>query len=162
MKVFDTFCELLRKVIGVICVGLLCAQVLLVSGVAISRYLFKYTPAWGENSALLCMVWFCLLCATLALYDDSHLRMTLIDNVAPPKAIRIMNIIDMVLVFVFGAFMLFEGVGLVQLTARNIMTGLGIPASILYASVPVSGLAFMIVSIEKAKELISQLKKGEK
>lgn len=158
ITIFDKFCEIVRKVLSVICVTLLCGQVLLASYVAFSRYVLKSTPAWGENSALLCMVWFCLLCATLAIKDDSHLRMTLIDNVASPNAVKIMNIIDLVLVAVFGAFMLVEGIGLVQLTHRNIMTGLGVPSSILYLSVPVSGAAFLLAAIEKGREIICQPK----
>ena len=158
MMVFEKLCGAIRKVISCVCVFLLGLQVLIVSGVAVSRYAFGYTPAWGEKSALLCMVWFCLLSATLALFDDTHLRMTLIDNFVSEKAIRVLNVIVMVLIFAFGSFMLLEGIGLVQLSSRNTMAGLGISNAYLYASIPVTGLAFMVVSLEKGKELICHMK----
>lgn len=149
----------LRKILSAICVLLLCGQVLLVSYVAFSRYVLNSTPAWGEKTALLCMVWFCLLSATLAIKDDSHLRMTLIDNFVSAKAVQMMNHIDLLLVAVFGFFMFWEGIGLTQLTHRNIMTGLGIPSSILYAAIPVAGVAFVVAAIDKGRESVCQRKR---
>lgn len=154
MSIFDKICEGIRKVLSAVCVILLGAQVLIVAGVAAGRYFFDYTPAWGEKTALLCMVWFCLMSATLALFDDSHLRMTLIDNFVSERAVRYLNILVMAFIFGFGCFMLAAGAGLAVLSARNTMAGLGISNIWLYASVPVTGLSFMVVSLEKGKELL--------
>lgn len=144
----------MRKVVSAVCIVLLSCQVLLVSWVAFSRYILKRTPAWGENSALLCMVWFCLLSATLAIKDDSHLRMTLIDNFVSPRVVRALDIFGLVMIGAFGLFMFIGGIGLTKLTNRNIMTGLGIPSGILYASIPVSGVAFFIAALDRGRDLL--------
>ena len=57
----DKICSTVRRGIYMVCCVLLACQVLIVSGVAASRYILKHTPPWGENLALICMVWFCLL-----------------------------------------------------------------------------------------------------
>jgi TRAP-type C4-dicarboxylate transport system permease small subunit len=150
----DRFFDVLKKTIAVVCTLLLSAQVLLVAWVAFCRYVLERTPAWGENSALLCMVWFCLLSVALAVLDDTHLRMTLIDNFVSAKAVRALNLFSLFLIGAFGLFMLVEGIGLTKLTHRNIMTGLGVPSSILYSSVPVSGAAFFFAAIDKGRSLL--------
>ncbi|HIW21739.1 MAG TPA: TRAP transporter small permease subunit [Candidatus Dorea intestinavium] len=159
MKTFTKICEKVRKFISIICCVLLSLQVLIVSFVAASRYLFKYAPSWGESVALICMVWFCLLSATLAITDDSHLKVTLIDNFVSERTIKYMDLFDLVLIIILGIIMLFGGIVLVKLTSRNIMTGIGLPSGVLYAVIPVSGFAFVMAAIDRGRELLCHLKK---
>lgn len=158
----DKFCKAVSRVIYIICCILLACQVIIVSGVAASRYILKYTPPWGENLALICMVWFCLLSSAVAISGDLHLKVTLIDSFISEKTRIIMDLLDLVLVFVFGLVMVFGSYGLLELTSRNIMTGLGVPSSVLYAVIPVTGVAFLVSTIDRARALIGQLKEIQK
>lgn len=154
----DKFFKTVSRVIYVICCVLLACQVIIVSGVAASRYLLKYTPPWGENLALICMVWFCLLSSAVAISGDLHLKVTLIDNFISERTRIILDLFDLVLVFIFGVIMLFGSFGLIELTSRNIMTGLGVPSSVLYAVIPVTGLAFIISTIDRGRTLLCHLR----
>ena len=103
----DKICSTVRRGIYMVCCVLLACQVLIVSGVAASRYILKHTPPWGENLALICMVWFCLLSSAVAISEDLHLKVTLIDNFISDRTRTIMDLLDLLLVFIFGVFMVF-------------------------------------------------------
>ena len=146
--------ERLRRVLQGICNILLCGLVVSVSYVAFMRYVFKNTPSWGESLALVFMVWFCLLSSSLAVSKDIHLKMTLIDNIISKKNIKKLNIISILLWIIFGIVMLFFGIRLTILANRNIITGLGIPSSIMYVALPVSGVIFILEAIDRGRMLL--------
>ena len=154
----DKICSTVRRGIYMVCCVLLACQVLIVSGVAASRYILKHTPPWGENLALICMVWFCLLSSAVAISEDLHLKVTLIDNFISDRTRTIMDLLDLLLVFIFGVVMVFGSYGLLELTSRNIMSGMGLPSSVLYAVIPVSGLALIIATIDRGRTLLCHLK----
>ncbi len=152
------FFELLRKTIMVACKIFLIAQVIIVSYVVFGRYILNKTPGWGEEGALLFMVWFCLISAALAIKTDTHLRVTAIDAILPPKAIRFLDFFNLFIMGCFAIFMIIEGYNITVLSHLNIMPGLRIQSSFLFASVPVAGVSMLIVLIEKAGDLICQKK----
>ncbi len=54
----------------------LTGMVAVVCLVVFSRYVLNDTPRWGEEVALLAMVWFSLLSAVPAIWDNRHIRVT--------------------------------------------------------------------------------------
>ena len=147
----------IRKGLQLICNFILGALVVVVSYVAFMRYVFKSTPAWGESLSLLMMVWFCLLSSALAVSEDVHLKMTLVDNFASKNVIKKLDILAIFLWLIFGLVMIVSGVRLTILANRNIITGLGLPSGIIYAALPVSGVIFILEAIDRGrKELCTQ------
>ena len=145
LKVFDV----LRKIIESFCKICLIGQVIVTTIVVAGRYLFSYTPGWGEELSLMLMVYFCLCSACLPVRNDEHLRMTLIEKVVPAKAVLVMDIIGYLCMFVFGLFMLTSGIDLIQLGARSRLSGLTVTRAWLYASVAISGASLCLSVIEK-------------
>jgi TRAP-type C4-dicarboxylate transport system permease small subunit len=141
------------RLIDVLCKAFLLVQVIVVSIVVFGRVFFKVTPSWGEQVSLMAMVWFGLLSASIAVRDHSHICVTLLEKVLPPVWMKWNDRINAVLMFIFSAFMLVVGIQLTQLTALNILTGLNIPSSWLYASVPAAGLAIMVQIFRGKKEV---------
>ena len=82
----------------------------------------------------------------------------MIDNFISDRTRTIMDLLDLLLVFIFGVVMVFGSYGLLELTSRNIMSGMGLPSSVLYAVIPVSGLAFIIATIDRGRTLLCHLK----
>ena len=150
-KIFHGFYTLVMT----LCKVLLIAQVLIVSVVVFGRFVLNKTPSWGEEGALLCMVWFCLLSATLSIKDDSHLKITVIDMILPEKAVRVLARINNLLVFAFAIFMIDAGIQLTKLTMLNVMPGLGIQSSWLFVSIPVTGAALIVALFDKAREILA-------
>ena len=53
----------------------------------------------------------------------------------------------------FGLCLLMQGANLVDMTRNNTLPGMGISSSILYAAVPVAGLAIVIQIIARLRDL---------
>lgn len=149
----DTLIKVTDKTVEYVCKVMLVIQLLVVSGVVFGRYVFSYSPAWGEELALFAMVWLGLLSASTRVRDDSHLSLTFMDNYLPPRAIKIRDALVMLATALFGLFLLIQGANLVDMTRNNTLPGMGISSSILYAAVPVAGLAIVIQIIARLRDL---------
>lgn len=147
-KIYNAFYSILLN----FCKALLLAQILIVAYVVFGRFILHSTPAWGEESALICMVWFCLVSSTLAIRDNTHLRMEVIEMVLPAKVIKIIDNLNHVLVFLFAIFLIVAGIKVTALTALNVLPGIGLKASWLYAAVPVTGFTLIFAILEKVRK----------
>lgn len=149
----DTLIKVADKTVEYVCKVMLVIQLLVVSGVVFGRYVFSYSPAWGEELALFAMVWLGLLSASTRVRDDSHLSLTFMDNYLPPRAIKIRDVLVMLATALFGLFLLIQGANLVDMTRNNTLPGMGISSSVLYAAVPVAGLAIVIQIIARLRDI---------
>lgn len=127
-------------------------QVIITSYVVFGRFILDKTPGWGEELSLLCMVWFSLLSAGLALKEDNHIRLSLVDLILPEKALRVLAWFTNILIFCFGLFMIVGGIRLMILTQNAIMPGSGISTLWLYMSLPVAGGSIILMLIGKVRE----------
>lgn len=148
------------KAIRYACNAMMALQVVLVCYIVFARFVLNNSPAWGEELALLFMVWFCLLSPPEALRDDRHLCISVLQERLPGPVMKAVDLLNHALIAAFAAFMIIEGSKLTLLTSRNTLPGLGLPASILYASVPVSGVVLIIAAIERIVA-ISLIPSGE-
>lgn len=89
-----------------------------------------------------------------ALHENRHLAISVSQSFLPGSVLRAIDAINHVLILVFALFMVVEGLKLTSLTGRNILPGMGVSASILYASVPVAGVILAIASIDRFIEII--------
>lgn len=128
---------------------LLVFMVIVVCFTVFTRYFLSYTPSWGEETALLCMVWFGFLSMALGVRDDLHLSITILDRILSKSVIKLLNLVKYVCTGGYGFFMIVQGYKLVQVGLLNRFPGLGITSAWLYAVVPISGAAMAIYSIEK-------------
>lgn len=141
------FIEYLSKIMLVL-------LVLIVSWVVFGRYVLGSTPAWGEESARLLMVWIALTSASTAIRNDTHLKLAIVDLFLPKSVLTILNWIILVLLGIFSLFFIIAGIELVQLTSTNILTGLRISSMWLYLAVPVSGFAMLIQILDKGRKML--------
>ena len=141
--------NIFTRLIKVACQVLLVTQVIIISYVVFGRFVLSSTPAWGEESALLCMVWFSLLSSVLAFKEGRHLKVCIADFILPSKVIKYFDIFVFAGVIIFSIFLLITGIDITKLTAGNTMTGMRIKSSWLYLSVPVTGVMMLLIIIEK-------------
>jgi len=141
--------NIVKRIIEVSCQVFLVTQVIIISYVVFGRYVINNTPAWGEESALFCMVWFSLLSSVLAFKEERHLKMCIVDFILPSKIIKYFDIFVFAGVIIFSIFLLLIGIDIVKLTAGSTMTGMRIKSSWLYLSVPVTGVMMFLIIIEK-------------
>lgn len=128
---------------------LLVVMTLVVCFTVFTRYFLSYTPSWGEETALLCMVWFGFLSMALGVRDDLHLSITILDHFLSAPALIILNLIKYICTGGYGAFMVVQGYHLARVGLLNRFPGLGLTSAWLYASVPLAGAAVFVYSVEK-------------
>ena len=136
------------------CKILLLLQVIIVSYVVYGRFILNKTPAWGEPAVLLLMVWYSLLSAAVGIKEDAHIRMNIIDMIAPEKVLRFLERLNYVIIFAFSIFMIVAGYQVSVLASMSVMPGLYIPTSWLFAAVPVAGIFILIALLGKVRKMI--------
>jgi len=124
-------------------------MVLVVCFTVFTRYFLRYTPSWGEETALLCMIWFGFLSMALGVRDDLHLSITILDRVLSKPVLKLLNLVKYLCTGGYGLFMLIQGRELVLIGLRNKFPGLGITSAWLYMPVCLAGAAIVVYSIEK-------------
>ncbi|MDL2263014.1 TRAP transporter small permease [Synergistaceae bacterium OttesenSCG-928-I11] len=140
---------------------LLVLMVLVVCFTVVTRYFFSYTPRWGEETALLCMVWFGFLSMALGVRDDLHLSITILDPLVPKFAQKPISLFKYVCTGGFGVFMALQGWRMVQVGLMNRFPGLGLTSAWLYAAVPIAGVAIFVYSLEKFWDILTGKRRPE-
>jgi TRAP-type C4-dicarboxylate transport system permease small subunit len=153
MLMIKRFYDIVNKLVEAVSVFFLASMVVVVSIVVIGRYVFNYSPRWGEEIGLFCMVWFALLSATLAIFDDNHIKVTLIHHLLPKRAVIALDLLVNILLLGIMGFLIVKGVGLMAVTKNSLMGGSGISFMYIYAAVPVAAICMFIA-------VISNIKKG--
>lgn len=135
--------------------SLIVLMTLVVCFTVVTRYVFRYTPSWGEETALLCMVWFGFLSTALGVRDDGHIGVTILDSFLSAKILRLLDFFKWGCVTAFACFMVKEGITLTEVGLYNTYPGLGISSAWLYGIVPISGLAIIVYCLEKFIALLA-------
>lgn len=123
-----------------VCVVILAALVAVVFSIFFGRYVLSRSPIWGEPFSLLCLVWISLLGSALAVRNDEHLRVTMFDEKLGKKGLISTEILSTVCIVVFSVFLIYYGSALTRKGAINNMAGINVPYSVMYISMPVTGV----------------------
>ena len=130
------------------CKIMMCIQIVCVAFVVIGRFVFSKTPAWGEETTLLCLVWVALISAAITLRENGHMRITAFDNRMSKKMLFVLDLLCDAFLLFFAAMMIKEGLNLAKITSMSILPGLRIKSSWLYSATWVSGIVFVIAVLE--------------
>ena len=133
------------SIINFICIVLLTAQILSILIMVFGRYLFSYVPSWSEQFAIFCMVWFAMFSIALAVRDDSHVKVEIIDTLVSPKVLLGFKMFANLCTMVFGFILVFHGVFVTQLTWPTMLSSFRVPLGLQYFSA-VAGGFFMVVN----------------
>ena len=127
---------------------LLVATVLVVAGTVVARYGFHTTPSWGEEVALLFIIWFSFLGASLATREGLHLSVEFVSDLLPRPHRAVVIAFARLAVIGFGLFMIVAGIGLVAATARQTLPATKLSVGYAsYLALPVSGLLVSLQAV---------------
>ena len=84
------------------------------------------------------------------------MKMTLIDNMVSEKYVLVLEWFGLAMTMLLGICFTVYGYSLLGIAEQNIMSGLGMPSTVLYAAVPISGIFFIIESIDRGRSLLCQ------
>lgn len=142
------------KIINAISITLVIAMVGIVSYMVVMRYIFKNSPRWGDELALLCMVWIAFFSACTAMKEDLHIRIKLWDLVLPPKVMKVLEIIVHIIVCLVLLVLIRYGSSLVVLSQNNLLPGSRLPMSLMYIVEPIAGFFMLVAAIGRMCEII--------
>jgi TRAP-type C4-dicarboxylate transport system permease small subunit len=124
--------------------GLLGALIL--AGVAlnfanvIGRYVFLRPIIWAEEILVFIMIWCVMLGATLVTWENQHLRMDAVHQLAPPRVRRWLDVVSTAVFLAVGVFLLVQSARVVAVVAgtgqRSVVAE--IPMIVPYGAIPVS------------------------
>lgn len=146
--------EKLYNIVDWFCRFILLGMTGVVTIIVIGRFVFHITPGWGEEIAILCMIWFGLLSSAMAEHRDIHIRIKFWDTIFPTVIVKALRR------FFYFAKLLFAGILVVQgirLTIFNIpsqMMGVPLSEAVVYASGPIAGTLMIIFLLARFKKEI--------
>jgi TRAP-type C4-dicarboxylate transport system permease small subunit len=114
-----------------------------------ARYLLSSAPAWTEQAALYMMLWFILFAAAAGVREGFHIRISILHDSLKGRARTGLNIACHLVVLVFGAFMAWNGQGLVAETWRHDIPTLGLPRGSAYLPVVGAGILIVFFTLEQ-------------
>jgi len=117
----------------------------------VSRYGLGRQSPWTEELAVNLLLWVSLLGAALTYREHGHLGVDYCTGKLAPPAQRLAAIVAECAVLVFGGFVLVYGGGMLvaqTLAANQVSPAIGWKVGYFYSAVPVSGLFFVLFSIE--------------
>jgi TRAP-type C4-dicarboxylate transport system permease small subunit len=104
----------------------------------LTRYLFNYSPDWGEEVIIYLIIWGVFISASLLVEERGHVAATLLVERFPLRMRRFLAIFNAVLAFGFSLLIFFFGfkiVGEAFLRDERSLTALRFPVWIAYLSV---------------------------
>lgn len=160
LKKITKFYDDVYKIFMTLCKLCFLGMVVVISMVVFNRYIIKSGMSWGEPVALMFMIYMSLISASLAIRKDTHVRMCVIDYLAPQKVISVMRASAHVCIFGFGIFMMVDGWKFSMLARGNVITGVGITSMWQYLSCPIAGIALCLMESERAINWFDRLMRG--
>ena len=113
-----------------------------------ARYVLNDSPIWSESFCLLLMLYFILFAAAAGVRDGSHIGLVIIRDSLPEQLRRIVLVVIHLIVFAFGAGMVWFGIDMVTSTWSHVIPTLALPTGASYLPFPLSGVLFMLFSLE--------------
>lgn len=142
-RLADRATALLRWLLDAAAAGLLAAVLIIVSAQVVARYFFNFPMPWSEELTRLLFVWLVMIGAARA----AHMRIDLLPAALPPVPRRVLELATAGLALALLAIMVRHAVGMVELTAYDRYTALGISVQYLYWAAIVGGCLWMVMIV---------------
>ncbi|MBM4761135.1 TRAP transporter small permease [Bacillus sp. B15-48] len=121
---------------------------LIVTAQVFTRYLFNYTPRWSEELSLLLLIYVSMIGIAVGFRDKLHIGVGIFVGMMPKKAQTFFDYLAKLLVIFVSLIFIYYGIKFTSLMNHSTMAGTGLPSSVLYASIPISGFLMLLYGIE--------------
>ena len=112
----------------------------------LSRYVFNFSLAWSDELARYCFVWLVFIGIVVSFVRAEHATVDfLMERYKGRYRVVMFTLID-VLIYVLFVVLTVTGVMLMNLSAGQTTSGLGIPKMLVYAALPF-GSALMVIEL---------------
>lgn len=139
--------EPIDKVFRALLAVLMAAMVVSVTWQVVSRYVLGSPSSWTEELSRYLLIWIGLLGGSYAYHLKMHLGLDLLAQKLPPAARRVQaRFIHVAVIFFAATALVGGGIELIALTWElgQHSPALGVPMSLVYLSLPVSGVMMIL------------------
>lgn len=131
-----------------ICVALAAGIPLVLTAAIIGRYTGLYHLRWSDEVARAMIIWLAFLGAGVAVRREAHFRIALLASRATSERVRkVAESITHVSLAATGGLIIYLGWRLIQGALGQTTVVLKIPVPLLYASLPLGGVLFIVYSV---------------
>lgn len=144
----STTSRIVSRLVASICVGLIYVMLGLLVTQVLMRYFLGAPPSWTEELAIIIFAWLVLLYASVGLREGFHVAIETIPAGWP----RLQSWADRwvaILACLFGWVTFTAGIAYVGRTSGQKTAALQLPIEVLYLSVPVCGVLFILHAVAR-------------
>jgi TRAP-type transport system small permease protein len=121
---------------------------IIVSAQVFTRYFFSYTPRWSEEVSLLLFIWIGFLGIAVGFREKLHIGVGLFVGMMPEKVQTFCDFIAKILVIAVSVVFIYYGYNFTVLMGSSTMPGTGLPNSVQYVVIPITGVIMLVYGIE--------------
>lgn len=121
-------------------IGMLVAMIVVVFVQVMTRKLFRFVFFWSEEVTLLLLTWFSFMGIAIGFREKLHLAMDMLSSLLPKRVDFALDRIIDVCNFGFGVYLVYFGWKFTMLMAESTLPATGLPNSIQYLVMPITGV----------------------
>ena len=156
MHTIRKFYDLFFDIIKYLCAAIMLIMVGIVGYNVFMRYVLHDAPQWGDEMAIFCMIWFCLLSASWAFKEGRHIRIEFWQSILPPRVYWVMELVGHILAALIFIVLTYYSVEMLGMVGKTKMTGSGLPMVTLYAAEPAAMFCMAIAAVGRIGEILGR------
>ena len=115
-----------------------------------TRYVLDSASSWPEPLAVLMMIWFTFIAASLCYRENLHIAVNLVADLLPPQGALLLGWVREILVGASAVFLLYYGSSLVKTTWHQVVAEFPmVSVGFSYLPIPLGGAIMAVFVIEK-------------
>src|SRR5690554_5609036 len=150
--------DFIEKILSITIIILLAIMTVSTSYQIILRFVFNGGNIWSEELTRYCFVWVVMLGSVVAIRKARHMRIDFFVNLLNPKQRKVADLFAYVVMIVFLIALTVKGADIASQTANQLSSGLKIPMSFMYSSMPVSSVLMLAFIIEDMIKIVKSKK----
>lgn len=156
MKLLDKLGGGVGKVFAAISGVSLLAMFLVLFVQVLLRYFFRIGIIWTDEFSRYLMLWIIMLGASVMTFDDSHIRISLLEDVAPVLK-KGFKVIRYLIICVFSAILIYYSMDMVKMNFSSLSSNMRIPMAYVYLCFPISAVSMLFFALLQLIKTVSTL-----
>lgn len=148
MEVLKKIKGFLDKLLLYVSLTLLAVMTIVIIYQVFSRQVLHSTPSWSEELSRVLFVWVAFLGVAYGFKEKLHIGVGLFVKLLPEKVQTFFEYFTKILIIGFGILILYYGWHFTTLMGNSTLPGMGVPSSVLYIVIPITGFYVMLYGIE--------------
>lgn len=148
MEAVKRFKGALNRTLDILLGAMIVIMTLIIIYQIFTRNFLDFTPRWSEEVALLLLIWVAFIGIAIGFRDNLHIGVGLFVGLMPKSVQKKIDVLTKCLVVAMSMVFIYYGFKFTILMHGSLMAGTGLPQSVLYGAIPVSGILTLIYGIE--------------